>query len=176
MGLTATAPTRTRTSPDCGTGCGRSPERITSGPPVVSRKAAFTMTRIPRVSRVFKPIGKIAGGGEGRKGRNGLRPALLLPESRRTIPIEIVPRPEGSILGHAREAIVMQKTDTLVEYGAPIDPQIMVTPPDVTELELEPGHPGLGDQAYINRRKELFALCRKHRLDNLGPPIIAYTP
>jgi phenylalanine-4-hydroxylase len=70
----------------------------------------------------------------------------------------------------------MQKTDTLVEYGAPIDPQIMVTPPDVTELELEPGHPGLGDQGYINRRKELFALCRKHRLDNLGPPIIAYTP
>jgi phenylalanine-4-hydroxylase len=70
----------------------------------------------------------------------------------------------------------MQKPDTLVEYGAPIDPQIMVTPPDVTELELEPGHPGLGDQGYINRRKELFALCRKHRLDNLGPPIIAYTP
>jgi phenylalanine-4-hydroxylase len=70
----------------------------------------------------------------------------------------------------------MQKPDTLVEYGAPIDPQIMVTPPDVTELELEPGHPGLSDQAYINRRKELFALCRKHRLDNLGPPIIAYTP
>src|SRR5215831_2268347 len=70
----------------------------------------------------------------------------------------------------------MQKPDTLVEYGAPIDPQMMVTPPDVTELELEPGHPGLGDQEYINRRKELFALCRKHRLDNLGPPIIAYTP
>jgi phenylalanine-4-hydroxylase len=70
----------------------------------------------------------------------------------------------------------MQKNATLIEYGAPIDPQTMVTPPDATELDLEPGHPGLGDQVYINRRKELFALCRKHRLDNLGPPIIAYTP
>jgi phenylalanine-4-hydroxylase len=50
----------------------------------------------------------------------------------------------------------------------------MVTPPDVTELELEPGHPGLGDEGYIQRRKELFALCRKHRLENLGPPLIDY--
>jgi phenylalanine-4-hydroxylase len=52
----------------------------------------------------------------------------------------------------------------------------MVTPPDVTELELEPGHPGLGDAEYVRRRKELFALCRKHRLEELGPPIIDYTP
>jgi phenylalanine-4-hydroxylase len=51
----------------------------------------------------------------------------------------------------------------------------MVTPPDVTELELEPGHPGLGDEGYIQRRKELFALCRKHRLENLGPPLIEYS-
>src|SRR5437588_5778911 len=63
---------------------------------------------------------------------------------------------------------------TLVEYGTPIDPQIMVSPPDATELELEPGHPGLGDEEYIRRRRELFALCRKHRLENLGPPLIAY--
>ncbi len=70
----------------------------------------------------------------------------------------------------------MQEPTTLIEYGTPIDPQMMVTPPDATELELEPGHPGLGDQEYIQRRKELFALCRKHRLENLGPPIIAYTP
>src|SRR5712671_1895404 len=70
----------------------------------------------------------------------------------------------------------MNKPATLVEYGAPIDPQTMVTPPDVTELELEPGHPGLGDEAYIRRRKELFALCRRHRLERLGPPIIDYTP
>jgi phenylalanine-4-hydroxylase len=66
--------------------------------------------------------------------------------------------------------------DTLVEYGAPIDAQSMVTPADATELELEPGHPGLGDEAYIRRRKELFALCRKHRLERLGPPLIQYTP
>ena len=62
----------------------------------------------------------------------------------------------------------------LTEYGVPIDPDAMVTPPDVTELELEPGHPGLGDEGYIQRRKELFALCRKHRLENLGPPLIDY--
>jgi phenylalanine-4-hydroxylase len=70
----------------------------------------------------------------------------------------------------------MNQTATLVEYGVPIDAQAMVTPPDVTELELEPGHPGLGDEGYIRRRQELFALCRRHRLENLGPPLIAYTP
>src|SRR5947209_20348551 len=70
----------------------------------------------------------------------------------------------------------MKNPATLVEYGAPIDPQSMVTPPDVTELELEPGHPGLGDEEYIARRKELFALCRRHRLERLGPPLIQYTP
>src|SRR5262245_40026349 len=64
---------------------------------------------------------------------------------------------------------------TLIEYGTPIDPQLMVTPPDVTELELEPGHPGLGDEQYIRRRKELFAICRRHRLEGLGPPLIDYT-
>jgi phenylalanine-4-hydroxylase len=69
----------------------------------------------------------------------------------------------------------MNSPDTLVEYGSPIDAQAMVTPPDATELELEPGHPGLGDEAYIQRRKELFALCRKHRLERLGPPLIDYT-
>ena len=52
----------------------------------------------------------------------------------------------------------------------------MVTPPDVTELELEPGHPGLGDEEYVRRRQELFALCRRHRLERLGPPLIDYTP
>jgi phenylalanine-4-hydroxylase len=70
----------------------------------------------------------------------------------------------------------MKKDATLVEYGVPIDPEIMVTPPEVTELELEPGHPGLGDEDYIRRRKELFTLCRRHRLEGLGPPIIDYTP
>jgi phenylalanine-4-hydroxylase len=70
----------------------------------------------------------------------------------------------------------MKKADVLVEYGTPIDAELMVTPPDVTELQLEPGHPGLGDEEYIRRRKELFALCRRHRLERLGPPLIRYTP
>jgi hypothetical protein len=68
------------------------------------------------------------------------------------------------------------KKEPLIEYGVPIDPESMVEPPDVTELELEPGHPGEHDEAYIRRRKELFALCRKHRLEEQGPPLIQYTP
>lgn len=70
----------------------------------------------------------------------------------------------------------MNEAAKLIEYGAPVDPQLMVTPPDAEVLELEPGHPGLGDEAYIARRNELFALCRKHRLERLGPPLIEYTP
>ena len=66
--------------------------------------------------------------------------------------------------------------NTLVEYGTVIDANAMVEPPDVTELELEPGHPGEHDAAYVVRRKELFALTRKHRLERLGPPLVAYTP
>jgi phenylalanine-4-hydroxylase len=69
----------------------------------------------------------------------------------------------------------MNETETLVEYGAVIDAQKMVTPPDASVLDLEPGHPGLGDESYVLRRKELFALCRKHRLEHLGPPEIEYT-
>src|SRR5437588_5176692 len=65
---------------------------------------------------------------------------------------------------------------TLIEYGAAIDPALMVAPPDVAELDLEAGHPGLGDEAYVCRRQQLFALCRRHRLENLGPPLIDYTP
>src|SRR4030095_10450693 len=67
-----------------------------------------------------------------------------------------------------------ETTTRLTEYGLPIDPQMMVTPPDVTELELEPGHPGLGDEGDIQRRKELFALCRRHRRERRGPPLIEY--
>jgi phenylalanine-4-hydroxylase len=52
---------------------------------------------------------------------------------------------------------------------------IYANPPDVAQLELEPGHPGLGDERYIVRREALFALCREHRLAKLGPPIIVYT-
>jgi phenylalanine-4-hydroxylase len=70
----------------------------------------------------------------------------------------------------------MKETTPIIEYGVEIDARTMVEPPDVTELELEPGHPGLGDEGYVQRRKELFALCRQHRLDRLGPPRIEYTP
>ncbi|MFO0808731.1 MAG: hypothetical protein U0746_08930 [Gemmataceae bacterium] len=69
----------------------------------------------------------------------------------------------------------MNAPSTLIEYGEAIDAQVMVTPPDTTELELEPGHPGLGDDDYVRRREELFVLCRKHRLEQLGPPLIDYT-
>jgi len=71
--------------------------------------------------------------------------------------------------------VSMKETPQIVEYGVPIDPQIMIEPPDAAELELEAGHPGLGDEEYVQRRKELFALCRQHRLDRLGPPLIDYT-
>jgi phenylalanine-4-hydroxylase len=70
----------------------------------------------------------------------------------------------------------MLEAKPMVEYGAPIDAKVMVEPPDTTALELEPNHPGLGDKAYIKRREELFALCRRHRLERLGPPLITYTP
>ncbi|MCE9532446.1 MAG: phenylalanine 4-monooxygenase [Planctomycetes bacterium] len=69
----------------------------------------------------------------------------------------------------------MTDSATLIEYGMPINADSMVTPPDVTELELEAGHPGQGDAEYLQRRKELFALCRKHRLEKLGPPLVNYT-
>ena len=70
----------------------------------------------------------------------------------------------------------MKDPATIIEYGVPIDPKVMVEPPDPDTLELEPGHPGLGDADYVRRRHALFALCRRHRLDALGPPLIAYTP
>jgi phenylalanine-4-hydroxylase len=70
----------------------------------------------------------------------------------------------------------MKENLPIVEYGVPIDARVMIEPPDVAELELEPGHPGLGDTGYVKRRKELFAVCRQARLANLGPPLIEYTP
>ena len=70
----------------------------------------------------------------------------------------------------------MNEGATLIEYGTPIDAQAMVTPPDVSSLELEPGHPGLGDVYYVRRREQLFDLCRRHRMLRLGPPLIEYTP
>lgn len=69
----------------------------------------------------------------------------------------------------------MKETNTLVEYGVAIDANQMVEPPDAAELELEPGHPGQGDAAYVERRRQLFELCRNHRLHQMGPPVIEYT-
>jgi phenylalanine-4-hydroxylase len=51
---------------------------------------------------------------------------------------------------------------------------IYANPPDPEHLELEDGHPGLSDTAYVERRHALFALCRRYRLANLGPPLIDY--
>ncbi len=79
-------------------------------------------------------------------------------------------------LGGPCEVIAVNNSNTLIEYGAPIDAATMVAPPEVTQLELDPVHPGRGDAGYIQRRRDLFALCRKHRLERLGPPIIQYTP
>src|SRR5436305_3886481 len=70
----------------------------------------------------------------------------------------------------------MKETTPMVEYGVPIDAQTMIAPPDVAELELETGHPGLGDPEYVRRRQQLFAMCRRHRLERLGPPLIDYSP
>jgi phenylalanine-4-hydroxylase len=69
----------------------------------------------------------------------------------------------------------MKDPARIVEYGVPIDPKVMIEPPDPDHLELEPGHPGLGDAAYVRRREDLFARCRRHRLQQLGPPLIEYT-
>jgi phenylalanine-4-hydroxylase len=69
----------------------------------------------------------------------------------------------------------MDEGRTLTEYGMPVDPASMVAPAEATELELEAGHPGLGDEDYIERRRRLFALCRQHRLEDLGPPVVEYT-
>jgi phenylalanine-4-hydroxylase len=69
----------------------------------------------------------------------------------------------------------MDERARIVEYGVPIDPKLMIEPPDPDHLELEPGHPGLGDEAYVRRREDLFARCRMHRLQQLGPPLVDYT-
>jgi phenylalanine-4-hydroxylase len=51
----------------------------------------------------------------------------------------------------------------------------MIAPPDAAELEVDPDTPGLDDPEYMARRRNIFHLCRKHRLENLGPPLIEYT-
>jgi phenylalanine-4-hydroxylase len=69
----------------------------------------------------------------------------------------------------------MKEPTRVVEYGVPIDPKTIIEPPDPDELVLEPDHPGIGDAAYVQRRRELFALCRRHRLEDSGPPLVDYT-
>ncbi|HYH69075.1 MAG TPA: hypothetical protein VD866_30555 [Urbifossiella sp.] len=66
--------------------------------------------------------------------------------------------------------------DTLIQYGVPVDPRLMVEPPDPDELEVDPKTPGIDDPAYMTRRRWIFDLTRKHRLENLGPPVFEYTP
>jgi phenylalanine-4-hydroxylase len=64
---------------------------------------------------------------------------------------------------------------TLIQYGVPTRPEDMVAPPDAAELEVDPGTPGLDDPDYMTRRRNIFYLCRKYRLETLGPPLIEYT-
>jgi phenylalanine-4-hydroxylase len=71
--------------------------------------------------------------------------------------------------------LVLPMKPTIVEYGVEIPAELMIAPPDAEQLELEPGNPGLSDEAYVRRRHELFDLCRRHRVEGLGPPLIAYT-
>ncbi len=66
--------------------------------------------------------------------------------------------------------------DALVQYGVPVDPRLMVAPPDAAELEVDPKTPGIDDPGYMARRRWIFGLTRKHRLERLGPPVFEYTP
>ena len=70
----------------------------------------------------------------------------------------------------------MKEATPIIEYGVPIDPRTMIEPPDPDTLELEPGIPVSATSGYVQRRAGLFARCRQHRLESLGPPLIDYTP
>ena len=63
----------------------------------------------------------------------------------------------------------MPETTPMVEYGVPIDAKIMVEPPDVAELELETGHPGLGDEGYVKRRTKKGRPLRSRPLRMRAP-------
>ena len=62
------------------------------------------------------------------------------------------------------------KTERLVEYGVPIDSETMVTPPDVTELELEAGHPGevARQPGLLGQAVEREALAHQHEVGLAG--------
>ena len=68
------------------------------------------------------------------------------------------------------------KDSPLIQYGVAIDPAEMVKPPDPDELEVDPKTPGIDDEEYMTRRRWIFRLTRKHRLERLGPPVFEYTP
>lgn len=59
--------------------------------------------------------------------------------------------------------------------AAAADNDVYANPPDYDRLDLEPGHPGLGDAEYVARREALFAICRRSRLAGEPPPLIDYT-
>ncbi len=68
------------------------------------------------------------------------------------------------------------KDSPLIQYGVAIDPGEMVKPPDPDELEVDPKTPGIDDADYMSRRRWIFKLTRKHRLEKSGPPVFEYTP
>jgi phenylalanine-4-hydroxylase len=70
----------------------------------------------------------------------------------------------------------MKDAETLIQYGKAINPREMVAPPDAEELVVDEKTPGLDDPEYMKRRRWIFALTRKHRLEKLGPPVFEYTP
>jgi phenylalanine-4-hydroxylase len=72
-------------------------------------------------------------------------------------------------------SVAMKRSESLIQYGMPVDAEAMVAPVEDTELHLDPGQPGADDEAYVQRRRELFDLCRRHRLQKLEPPLIDYT-
>ncbi len=83
------------------------------------------------------------------------------------------------MIGRAGECVPMDQPQVNTP-GSPNDTpgssnDIYANPPDVDHLELEPGHPGLNDAAYVERRRTLFRICREHRLNHFGPPVILYT-
>src|SRR5262249_30882728 len=100
--------------------------------------------------------------------------ALVSPPVRGKLRIAMTPDRIGRFPPLSGEATSMKDSTKRLERGAPIAPVFRATPPAVPEREWEADPPGLGDEAYIRRRKELFALCRKHRLERLGPPLIDY--
>jgi hypothetical protein len=51
----------------------------------------------------------------------------------------------------------------------------MVSPPEATELVLEPGIPAWATKPTSSGAGNCSIFCRRHRLERLGPPFIEYT-